>query len=342
MANRDSRLVRRPTSMPINRRTILGAAVATAATSSVATAGAQSERHPLWTIKSVRAGVLDVAYAELGPVGGPPVLLLHGWPYDIHAFAQAAPLLAERGYRVVAPYLRGFGATRFLDASAVRNGQQAALAVDALALMDALSIERAVIAGFDWGARTAVAVAALRPERCKAIVSVSGYILANIAANQRPLPPRAELGWWYQYYFVTERGRLGYQQDRDEFARLIWQLASPQSRFDEATFQRSAAALDNPDHVDIVIHNYRWRLGLAQGEAQYDELEQALQRRPIITVPAITIGSDFGGADADGAAYRDRFDGPYAHRVLPGIGHNVPQEAPRAFADAIIDADRLG
>jgi pimeloyl-ACP methyl ester carboxylesterase len=328
--------------MPINRRTILGAAVATAATSSVATAGAQSERHALWTIKSVWAGVLDVAYAELGPVAGRPILLLHGWPYDIHAFAEAAPLLAERGYRVVAPYLRGFGATQFRDADAIRNGQQSALAVDALALMDALSIERAVIAGFDWGARTTVAMAALWPERCKAIVSVSGYILANIAANQRPLPPRAELGWWYQYYFATDRGRLGYQQNRDEFARLIWQLASPQWRFDEATFQRSAAALDNSDHIDIVIHNYRWRLGLAQGEAQYDELEQALQRRPIITVPAITIGSDFDGAAVDGAAYRDRFSGPYAHRMLPGIGHNVPQEAPRAFADAIIDADRLG
>jgi pimeloyl-ACP methyl ester carboxylesterase len=327
--------------MHINRRSVLAAAALTAATSEVAAAAVQPPSHPLATIKSVEAGALDVAYAELGSSAGRPVLLLHGWPYDIHAFSEVAPLLAERGYRVVAPYLRGYGATRFRDPSAVKSGQQTALAVDALAFMDALRIEKPLIAGFDWGARTTVAMAALWPERCKAMVSVSGYILVNLEANRQPLPPRAELGWWYQYYFATERGRLGYERNRRDLARLIWTLTSPDWSFDDATFERSAAAFDNPDHVDIVIHNYRWRLGLAPGEARYDELEARLQARPLIQTPAITIGSDFDGPAADGRAYRDKFVGPYAHRVLAGVGHNVPQEAPRAFVDAILDADGL-
>lgn len=327
--------------MHINRRSVLGAAVLTAATSEVAAATVQPASHPFATIKSVHAGVLNIAYAEIGPSGGRPVLLLHGWPYDIHAFGEVAPLLAERGHRVVVPYLRGYGATRFRDPSALINGQQSALAADALALMGALGIEKALIAGFDWGARTTIAMAALWPECCKAIVSVSGYILVNLEANQQPLPPRAELGWWYQYYFSTERGRLGYERNRRDFARLIWTLTSPDWGFDDATFERSAAAFDNPDHVDIVIHNYRWRLGLAPGEPRYDDLETRLQARPVIQVPAITIGSDFDGLAADGRSYRDKFVGPYAHWVLAGIGHNVPQEAPQAFVDAILDADRL-
>lgn len=325
-----------------NRRSVLGATAALVATSSNGAASAfGAPQHLFAEARQIRAGVLDVAYVELGPSRGQPVLLLHGWPYDIHAFEEVAPLLAERGYRVIAPYLRGFGGTRFRDAAAFRNGQQSALAADALAFMDALDIERAIVAGFDWGARTAVATAALWPERCKAIVSVSGYILASLEGNRRPLPPRAELGWWYQYYFSTERGRLGYEQNRRDFNRLIWTLASPDWRFDDATFERSAAAFDNPDQVDIVIHNYRWRLELAPGEQQYDALERRLQQRPVIQTPAITIGSDFDGPAADGRSYRDKFAGPYTHRVLAGIGHNVPQEAPRAFVDAIFDADRL-
>jgi len=292
------------------------------------------------TPKQVRAGALDVAYVDLGPRHGEPVVLLHGWPYDIRAFEECAPMLAAQGHRVLIPYLRGYGPTRFASDAAVRNGQQAALADDARAFMDALHVTKATLAGFDWGARTAVAVAALWPERCKAIVPVSGYILANIAANQQPLAPRAELGWWYQYYFATERGRRGYAQNTHEFAKLIWQIASPTWQFDDATFDRSAAAFDNPDHVDIVVHNYRWRLGLAEGETQYVALEERLQQRPVVSTPAITIGSDFDGAAADGAAYRDRFTGPYEHRVLAGIGHNVPQEAPRAFADAVAAAIR--
>jgi pimeloyl-ACP methyl ester carboxylesterase len=284
---------------------------------------------------------LEVAYVELGPRHGEPIILLHGWPYDIHAFDRSGPVLAEQGYRVLIPYLRGYGPTQFVSASAMRNGQQAALADDARAFLDALHISRATIAGFDWGARTAVAVAVLWPERCKAIIPVSGYILANLAANQQPLAPRAELGWWYQYYFATERGRRGYAQNTHEFAKLIWQIASPNWQFDDVTFNRSAAAFDNSDHVDIVVHNYRWRLGLAEGESSYAALEERLQTRPLVTVPSITISSDFDGAAADGAAYRDRFTGPYDHRVLPGIGHNVPQEAPSAFAEAVVDAIQL-
>ena len=291
-------------------------------------------------LKQIDAGVLNVGYAEAGPDKGPVVILLHGWPYDIHSYVDVAPLLAAKGYRVIVPYLRGYGTTRFLSDKTFRNGQQSVLAVDIIAFMDALKIEKAVIAGFDWGARTADILAALWPERCKAIVSVSGYLIVNLIANAKPLPPKAELGWWYQYYFATERGRLGYDANRHDFARLIWNLASPKWNFDDATFERSAAAFNNPDHVAIVIHNYRWRLSLAEGDPQYDKLEKKLSERPVITVPAITIGSDFDGAAADGKPYASQFSGKYSHRILNGIGHNVPQEAPQAFADAIIEADR--
>jgi pimeloyl-ACP methyl ester carboxylesterase len=292
------------------------------------------------TVKQIDAGLLDVGYVDAGPADGPAVLLLHGWPYDIHSFEEVVPLLTAAGYRVVVPYLRGFGTTRFRSDETFRNGEQAAVALDAVALMDALEIEKAIVAGFDWGARTAIALGALRPDRLSGLVSVSGYIIVNLEANQRPLPPKAELGWWYQYYFATERGRVGYRENRREFNKLIWQLASPKWAFDDATFDRTAASFDNPDHVDIVIHNYRWRLQLADGERQYDELEARLFERPVITVPTITIGSDFDGAAADGRAYADRFSGAYSHRVLDGIGHNVPQEAPDAFAEAVIEVGR--
>ena len=293
------------------------------------------------TLKQIDAGVLNVGYAEAGPSDGPPVLLLHGWPYDIHAFVDVAPLLAAAGYRVIVPHLRGHGTTQFLASDTLRNGQPAALALDVVSLMDALRIERATVAGFDWGARTANVVAALWPERCKAMVSVSGYLIGSREANERPLPPKAELEWWYQYYFATERGRAGYEKYTRDFARLIWQLASPKWRFDDATFHRSAASLENPDHVGIVIHNYRWRLGLADGESKYDDLEARLAGGPMITVPTITLEGDANGAPhPDATAYAKKFSGRYAHRVITGgIGHNLPQEAPRAFADAVVVAD---
>jgi pimeloyl-ACP methyl ester carboxylesterase len=293
-------------------------------------------------VKQIDAGVLTVGYAEDGPANGSVVLLLHGWPYDIHSYAEVAPLLASAGYRVIVPYLRGYGTTHFLSADTVRNGQQAALAMDALALLDALQIERAIIAGFDWGARTANILAALWPERGKALAAVSGYLIGSQAANQAPLPPQAELAWWYQYYFATERGRAGYEQYLREFNQLIWRLASPQWAFDDTTFARTAASFDNPDHVRIVIHNYRWRLGLAEGAAQYDELEQRLAQGPVITVPTITLEGDANGAPhPDSGAYRSKFTGRYEHRVIAGgIGHNLPQEAPQAFAQAVVDVDR--
>ncbi len=289
----------------------------------------------------VEAGLLDVGYAESGPVDGPAVLLLHGWPYDIHAYAEVAPLLAAAGYRVIVPYLRGFGTTRFLSEQTFRNGEQAALAVDAVALLDALEIETAVVGGFDWGARTADVVAALWPERCRGLVSVSGYLIGSQAAGQVPLPPAAELQWWYQYYFATERGRAGYEKYRHEFARLIWRTASPKWDFDDATFERSAASFDNPDHVAITIHNYRWRLGLADGEPAYDELERRLAEAPAITVPAITLEGDANGAPhPEPSAYAGKFTGEYSHRTIEGgIGHNLPQEAPEAFVQAVIDVD---
>jgi pimeloyl-ACP methyl ester carboxylesterase len=289
----------------------------------------------------VEAGLLDVGYTESGPVDGPAVLLLHGWPYDIHAYAEVAPLLAAAGYRVIVPYLRGFGTTRFLSEQTFRNGEQAALAVDAVALLDALEIETAVVGGFDWGARTADVVAALWPERCRGLVSVSGYLIGSQAAGQVPLPPAAELQWWYQYYFATERGRAGYEKYRHEFARLIWRTASPKWDFDDATFERSAASFDNPAHVAITIHNYRWRLGLADGEPAYDELERRLAEAPAITVPAITLEGDANGAPhPEPSAYAGKFTGEYSHRTIEGgIGHNLPQEAPEAFVQAVIDVD---
>ncbi len=290
-------------------------------------------------MKQIEAGLLDVGYAEAGPVDGPAVLLLHGWPYDIHSFAEVAPLLAAAGHRVIAPYLRGYGTTRFLEDETLRNGQQSALAVDAIALLDALEIDRAVVAGFDWGARTADIVAALWPERCNGLVSVSGYLIGNQEAGRQPLPPEAELQWWYQYYFATERGRAGYDKYRRDFAKLIWGTASPKWSFDDATFDRSAASLDNPDHVAIVIHNYRWRLGLAEGEPQYAELEERLAGAPAITVPTITLEGDANGAPhPDPSAYAGKFVGTYSHRTVEGgIGHNLPQEAPGAFVEAIVD-----
>ena len=295
------------------------------------------------TLKRIEAGALDVGYAEDGPADGMPVLLLHGWPYDIYSYVDVAPLLAKAGYRVIVPWLRGYGRTRFLSADTPRNAQQAALGADVLALMDALKISKAVIGGYDWGARSANVVAALWPERCKAMVSVSGYLIGSQELNRTPLPPKAELQWWYQYYFATERGRAGYANYTHDFARLIWELASPKWQFDEATFARSAAALDNPDHVAITIHNYRWRLGLAQGETKYDELEKKLAAFPTIAVPTITLEGDPNGAPhPEPATYAKRFSGKYEHRLITGgIGHNLPQEAPQAFAKAVIDVAAL-
>lgn len=290
-------------------------------------------------LRQIDAGTLNIGYAEAGPANGPAVLLLHGWPYDIHAFVDVAPLLAEAGYRVIVPYLRGYGTTRFLSADTMRNGQQSVVAVDAIALMDALKIDKAIVAGFDWGARTADIMAALWPERCKALVSVSGYLIGNQEAGKAPLPPKAELQWWYQFYFATERGRAGYEKYRRDFAKLIWQIASPKWNFDNAAFDRTAAAFDNPDHVAIVIHNYRWRLGLAEGEAKYDDLEKKLAAAPVIAVPTITMEGDANGAPhPEPAAYRAKFSGRYESRIISGgIGHNLPQEAPTAFAKAILD-----
>jgi len=292
-------------------------------------------------LKQINAGVLSVGYAEAGPARGPAVFLLHGWPYDIHSFADVTPVLASRGYRVIVPYLRGYGTTRFLSDASPRNGQQAALGVDTIALMDALGIGQAIIGGFDWGARSADVVAALWPDRCKALVSVSGYLIDSQAANKAPLAPRAEYAWWYQYYFATERGRAGYDTYRRDFGKLIWQLASPKWAFDDATFARSAVAFDNPDHVAIVIHNYRWRIALAPGEPQYDDLERLLAGAPAIAVPTISLEGDANGAPhPDPDAYASKFSGKYAHRTISGgVGHNLPQEAPQAFAQAIVDLD---
>ncbi|MGC5007257.1 alpha/beta fold hydrolase [Streptomyces sp. DT203] len=296
-------------------------------------------------LKQIKAGLLDIGYAELGPAHGPVVICLHGWPYDIHSFVDVAPLLAAEGYRVIVPYLRGHGTTRFLSSRTFRNAQQSAIALDIIALMDVLKIEKAVLAGFDWGSRTADIIAALRPERVKALVSVSGYLITNLEANKRPLPPKAEYAWWYQYYFATERGRLAMEDKtkRHDLTRLVWDTVSPTWGFDDATFERTAAAFENPDHADIVIHNYRWRLSLADGERRYDRFEKQLAARPVIAVPAITLDAEHDPftAPGDGSSYRDRFTGKYDHRTLKGIGHNVPQEAPTAFAQAVIDVDHF-
>ena len=294
-------------------------------------------------VRQIDAGPLNVGYVDTGPADGRPVLLLHGWPYDIHTYADAAPVLAEAGYRVVVPFLRGFGTTRFRSGDAVRNGQQAALAADVIDLMDALRIESAILAGCDWGARTANVVAALWPHRCRAMVSVSGYLIGNPTVNKSPLPPAAELSWWYQFYFATERGRAGYDHYRRDFAKLIWHTASPQWSFDDETFNRTAGSFDNADHVDIVIHNYRWRLGLAPGESRYDDLEEQLAAAPLISVPTISLEGDANGAPhPEPSLYAGKFSGKYAHRTASGgVGHNLPQEAPGPFVDAITDVDHF-
>ncbi|UVL42974.1 alpha/beta hydrolase [Pseudomonas sp. B21-040] len=321
---------------------VLGAA--SAQTSTTATAdSAVAKKDTFGALKHVKAGLLDVAYAEVGPANGPVVILLHGWPYDIHSYSEVAPLLAAKGYRVLIPYARGYGDTQFLSAKTLRNGQPSALASDVIDFMDALNIKQAVLGGYDWGARSADIVSALWPERVKALVSVSGYLIGNQAAGKNPLPPKAELQWWYQFYFATERGQAGYEKNRHDFARLIWELASPKWKFDDATYDRSAAALDNPDHVAITIFNYRWRLGMVQGEPQYEALEQRLAKAPSITVPTITMEGDANGAPHPAAEdYAKRFTGKYEYRLITGgIGHNLPQEDPQAFAKAVIDADHL-
>lgn len=310
---------------------------------SVSADASQAAPSAFGPLKHVKAGLLNVAYAEMGPADGPAVILLHGWPYDIHSYDEVAPVLAAKGYRVLMPYARGYGETRFLSDKTLRNGQPAALASDVIDFMDALNIKQAVLGGYDWGARSADIVAALWPERVKALVAVSGYLIGNQAAGQKPLPPQAELQWWYQFYFATDRGRAGYEKNTRDFARLIWQLASPQWAFDEATFERSAKALDNRDHVDITVFNYRWRLGLVQGETRYDALEQKLATAPSISVPTITLEGDANGAPHPAPAdYAKRFTGKYEFRLIEdGVGHNLPQEDPQAFAKAVIDADHL-
>jgi pimeloyl-ACP methyl ester carboxylesterase len=318
-----------------------GLSIAACATSRDDASPPAAPQHTLGPVKQIDAGPLNVGYAEAGPGDGQPVILLHGWPYDIHSYADVAAILAAQGFRVIVPYLRGFGTTRFRSKDTVRNGQQAALAQDAIALMDALKIPNAILGGYDWGGRTANIVAALWPHRCTGLVAVSGYIVVNLKANLEPLPPQAEYGWWYQYYFATPRGELGYRRNTEDFNRLIWTNASPLWHFDDAAYDLSATAFDNPDHADIVIHNYRWRLSLAAGETRYDADEQRLAAKSPITVPTITIGSDFDGPAKDGSSYRALYTGPYQHRVLDGIGHNVPQEAPTQFAAAIADVHRM-
>jgi pimeloyl-ACP methyl ester carboxylesterase len=331
-----------------DRRRFLGTAAMTIAAAQLGGFGSASaqtrkaDTNPSFgPLKQIDAGLLNVGYAEAGPPNGPPVILLHGWPYDIHSYVEVAPRLASAGYRTIAPYLRGYGTTRFLSEDTFRNGQPSALASDIVALMDALNIKRTIVAGFDWGARTADIIAALWPERCRALVSVSGYLIGSREAGTLPLPPKAELQWWYQYYFATERGRAGYEKYRHDFAKLIWQIASPKWHFDDATFDRSATSFDNPDHVSIVIHNYRWRLSLVEGEPKYDDLEQRLAEGPVITVPTITLEGDANGAPhPDPTSYAKKFSGKYSHRVITGgIGHNLPQEAPQAFADAVVAVD---
>jgi pimeloyl-ACP methyl ester carboxylesterase len=337
------------------RRSFLGAAMAALGVSGFAAAsgqstsamstidGTQATSGSLGTLKQVAAGILNVGYAEAGPSSGRPVILLHGWPYDIHSFSEVVPLLVSAGCRVIVPYLRGYGTTTFLSSETLRNGQQSALALDVISLMDALRIDKAVVAGFDWGARTANVIAVLWPERCYGIVAVSGYLIASREANRQPLTPQAEYAWWYQYYFATERGERGYSEHRRDFGKLIWRLASPKWQFDETTFERTARSFDNPDHVRIVIHNYRWRLGLEPGESQFDAPEATLAKAPAISVPAVTLQGDADGAPhPDSIVYAAKFSGPYSHRVITGgVGHNLPQEAPRAFAKAVIDVERL-
>jgi len=347
---------KKPDAIDQHRRRFLGAAAMSIAATQLVLSGSAEAQSSKTTraikagtdtsfasLKQIDAGLLNVGYAEAGPADGPAVILLHGWPYDIHSFVDVAPLLAQAGYRVIVPYLRGYGTTRFLSDATFRNGQPAALAVDIIDLMNALKIEKPVIAGFDWGARTADIIAALWPERCKALVSVSGYLMGGQEANKMPLPPKAELQWWYQYYFATERGREGYDKYRHDFAKLIWQTASPKWNFDDATFDRSAAAFENPDHVAITIHNYRWRIDLAKGEGKYDDFEKKIAASPDITVPTITLEGDANGAPhVDPGLYARKFTGKYAHRTIQGgVGHNLPQEAPQAFAEAVVGVTEI-
>ncbi|SHN79910.1 alpha/beta fold hydrolase [Bradyrhizobium erythrophlei] len=342
---------------PIDRRRFLGASATTIAATQFSLSAAANAQTPsasgsakgggntsFASLKQINAGVLNVGYAEAGPADGKPVILLHGWPYDIHAFVDVAPILVSSGHRVIIPHLRGYGTTAFLSDATLRSGQPVAVSADIVALMDALKIEKATLAGFDWGARSADIIAALWPERCTALVSVSGYLIGSQEAGKLPLPPAAELQWWYQFYFATERGRLGYEKYRREFSKLIWKLASPKWNFDDATFERSAKAFDNPDHVAIVIHNYRWRQALAEGEAKFDELEAKLAKAPVIAVPTITMEGDANGAPhPEPSAYAKMFSGKYSYRLISGgIGHNLPQEAPQAFADAVIDVAKGG
>ena len=347
---------KKPDAIDQRRRRFLGAAAMSIAATQLVLSGSAEAQSSKTTraikagtdtsfasLKQIDAGLLNVGYAEAGPADGPAVILLHGWPYDIHSFVDVAPLLAQAGYRVIVPYLRGYGTTRFLSDATFRNGQPAALAVDIIDLMNALKIEKPVIAGFDWGARTADIIAALWPERCKALVSVSGYLMGGQEANKMPLPPKAELQWWYQYYFATERGREGYDKYRHDFAKLIWQTASPKWNFDDATFDRSAVAFENPDHVAITIHNYRWRIDLAKGEGKYDDFEKKIAASPDITVPTITLEGDANGAPhVDPGLYARKFTGKYAHRTIQGgVGHNLPQEAPQAFAEAVVGVTEI-
>jgi pimeloyl-ACP methyl ester carboxylesterase len=327
----------------LDRRMFCGSAAAAFATSQLGVSSIAKAADPVASLKHIRAGLLDVAYTDYGPSTGQAVILLHGWPYDIRAFDEVAPILAAQGHRVIVPYLRGYGPTRFLSADSKRNGQPGALAQDVLDLMDALKIEKALLGGFDWGARSADIVTALWPDRVRGLVSVSGYLIGNQKAGSQPLPPEAEYQWWYQFYFATERGKLGYEKNRHDFNKLIWRLASPQWKFDDATFDRTAASFENPDHVDIVVHNYRWRLGLDEGETRYDDIEKRLAAGPTISVPTITMEGDANGAPhPDPSAYRSKFTGKYEHRTITGgIGHNLPQEAPRDFAEAILDVSKL-
>jgi pimeloyl-ACP methyl ester carboxylesterase len=333
------------TETSIDRRRLFGIA---AATTAVAQLGlprlARADTTTSFaSLKQVNAGLLNVGYAEAGPAAGPVVILLHGWPYDIYSFVDVAPALASEGYRVIVPYLRSYGSTRFLSSGTMRNGQPSAVALDTIALMDALKIEKATIGGFDWGGRTGCIIAALWPERCRALVAVSGYLIGSQESGKTPLPPKAELQWWYQFYFATDRGRHGYDKYRHDFAKLIWQLASPKWNFSDTTFDRSAAALDNPDQVAVVIHNYRWRIGLAKGEAKYEGLEKRLAALPTIGVPTITMEGDANGAPhPEPASYANKFTGKYEHRTITGgIGHNLPQEAPKDFAQAITDVAKI-
>ena len=337
------------------RRRLFGAAALTVAAAQLGAVGMaraqaggspaeapwRSQHTSFGVLKQINAGLLNMGYAEAGPADGPAVILLHGWPYDIHSFVDVAPLLASAGYHVIIPYLRGYGTTSFLSSTTMRNAQQSAVGLDIIALMDALNIQKATVAGFDWGARTADVMAVLWPERCKAIVSVSGYLISSPAGNQTPLPPQAAFAFWYQYYFATELGKAGYAKDLDAFNKMIWRQASPKWGFDDATYDRSAASFKNPDHVDIVMHDYRWRLGLADGERKYDGLEKRLAALPAVTVPAIAMeGDSNGAAHPPSTAYRDKFAGKYDYRLITGgVGHNLPQEAPQAFTQAVIDAD---